>query len=82
MLAINVHSHRQPGQLLRGFDAACNARRQGVLDGRTPDQVVAERLEAEPTLARASPNGRAGPCDTTKARLIVGRAKEASQLDS
>ena len=81
VLGITIHSHRQLEQLLRGFNAAYNARRQRVLDGRTPDQVVAERLEAEPGLARAAPNGRAGPCDTTKARFIAERAKEVSQPD-
>ncbi len=79
---INVYSHRQLAQLLRGFNAAYSARRQSVLDGKTPDQVVTERLEAEPTLARVAPNGRAGPCGTTKTRLIVERAKEVSQPDS
>ena len=79
VLGINVYSHRQLEQLLRGFNAAYNARRQRVLAGKTPDQIVTERLEAEPTLARAAPNGRGGPCDTTKARLIAERAKEVSQ---
>ncbi len=81
VLGINVYSHRQLEQLLRGFNAAYNARRQRVLDGKTPDQIVTECLEAEPTLARAAPNGRAGPCDTTRARLIAERAKEVSQPD-
>ena len=53
-----------------------------VLDGKTPDQVVTERLDAEPTLARAAPNGRASPCDTTKARLVIERAEEVSQPDT
>ena len=78
----NVYSHRQLEQLLRGFNAAYNARRQRVLDGKTPDQIVTERLKAEPALARAAQNGRAGPCDTTRARLIAERAKEVSQPDS
>jgi hypothetical protein len=82
VLGITVYSHRQLEQLLRGFNAAYNARRQRVLGGKTPDQIVTERLEAEPTLARAAPNGRAGPCDTTKARLIAERAKEVSQPDT
>ena len=38
--------------------------RQRVLAGLTPDQVVAERLTARPS-------EWAGPCDTTKARLIA-----------
>ena len=75
VLAITIYSHRQLEQLLRGFNAAYNARRQRVLEGKTPDQVVAERLKAKPTLAKGKPQGRASPCDTTKARLIAERAK-------
>ena len=82
VLGITIHSHRQLEQLLRGFNAAYNARRQRVLKGQTPDQVVAERLKARPELANPKPHGRAGPCDTTKARLIADRAKEVSQPDT
>ena len=82
VLCITIHSHRQLEQLLRGFNAAYNARRQRVLGGKTPDQVVAERLKAKRKLAKDKPHGRAGPCDTTKARLIAQAAKEVSQPDS
>ena len=82
MLAITIDTHRQLEQLLRGFNAAYNARHQRVLEGQTPDQVVAERLAAEPSLRKGKPNGRAGPCDMTKARLIADRAKEVSQPDN
>jgi transposase len=82
VLAITIYSHHQLEQLLRGFNAAYNARRQRGLDGQTPDQVVAERLEAKPALAKDTPSGRASPCDITKARLIADRAKEVSQPDS
>jgi transposase InsO family protein len=82
VLAITLYSHRQLEQLLRGFNAAYNARRQRVREGKTPDQVVAERLKAKPVLAKGKSQGRAGPCDMTKARLIADRAKEASQPDS
>jgi transposase InsO family protein len=82
VLGITIYSHRQLEQLLRGFNAAYNARRQRVLDGKTPDQVVAERLKARRTLAKRTPHGRAGPCDMTKARLIAERAKEVSQPDT
>ena len=47
--------------------------------GKTPDQVVAERLTATPALANATPSGRAGPGDIIKARLIAENAKEVSQ---
>src|SRR4051794_22705785 len=82
VLAITLYSHDQLEQLLRGFNAAYNARRQRVLDGQTPDQVVAERLTAKPELANAKPSGRAGPCDIIKARRIAESAKEVSQPDS
>jgi hypothetical protein len=81
VLAITVYSHNQLEQLLRGFNAAYNARRQRVLEGKTPDQVVAERLTAKPALAQDKPSGGAGPCDITKARLIAQSAKEVSQPD-
>ena len=82
VLDINIYAHRALEQLLRGFNAAYNTRRQRVLDGKTPDQIVAERLKATPTLAKAKPQGHARPCDTTKARLIAEAAKEVSQPDS
>ena len=82
VLGINIYSHRALEQVLRGFNAAYNARRQRVLDSKTPDQIVAERLKATPTLAKGQPQGRAGPCDTTKARLITEAAKEVSQPDN
>jgi transposase InsO family protein len=82
VLRITIHSHRDLEQLLRGFNAAYNARRQRVLDGKTPDQVVAERLKARRKLAHAKPHGRAGPEDIARARLIAEAAKEVSQPDS
>jgi transposase len=81
VLAITVYSHGQLEQLLRGFNAAYNARRQRVLAGQTPNQVVAERLTAKPALARAKPSGRAGPGDIIKARLIAESTNDVSQPD-
>ena len=75
VVGITIYSHRQLKQLMRGLNTAYNARRQRVLDGRTPDQVVAERIDAKPELVRLNPHGRAGLCDTPKARLIAKRAK-------
>src|SRR5215211_2767881 len=57
VLGITVYSHQQLERLLRGFNAAYNARRQRVLDGKTPDQVVAERLKARRKLANPKPEG-------------------------
>lgn len=82
VLGITIWSHAQLERLLRGFNAAHNARRQRVLDGKTPDQVVAERLKARRKLASARPHGRAGPEDIAKARLIAEAVKEVSQPDN
>src|SRR5919199_220491 len=82
VLGITLWSHQDLEQLLRGFNAAHNARRQRVLDGKTPDQVVAERLKARRKLARAKREGRAGPEDIAKARLIAEAAKEVSRPDN
>jgi hypothetical protein len=70
-------------QLLGGFNAAYETQRQCVLDGKTPDQVVAERLKAQPKLSK--PKGafqqRAAPCEITKASFIAETAKGGSQPD-
>ena len=82
VLGINIYSHRTLEQLLRGFDAAYNGRPQRVLDAKTPNQIVFERLQAKPKRANTKATGQAGLCDTTKARLIAEAAKEVSQPDS
>jgi len=84
VLGITIYSHHDLEQLLRGFNAAYNARRQRVLSGRTPDQVVAERLHVKPRLAtpKRKRHGRAGPDDIAKAQLIAEAAKEVSQPDT
>ena len=78
VLGITIHSHARLEQLLRGFNAAYNGRRQRVLGGKTPDQVVAERLKKRRKLANPKPEGRAGPDDIARARLIAEAAKEVS----
>jgi hypothetical protein len=85
VLGITIWFHADLEQLLRGFNAAYNARRQRVLDGRTPDQVVKDRLRARRKLARPKPEmpeGRAGPEDIVRARRIAEDAKEVSQPDT
>src|SRR5438270_14017483 len=71
VLGITIYSHRDLEPLLRGLNAAYDARRQRVLDGKTPNQVVAERLQAGRTLDTNQTHGRAGPDDIVKARLLV-----------
>jgi hypothetical protein len=82
VLGITVYSHAQLEQLLRGFNAVYNGRRQRVLDGKTPNQVVAERLKKRRKLANPKPQGRAGPDDITRARLVAEAAKEVSRPDT
>ncbi len=82
VLGITIWSHTDLEDLLRGFNAAYNARRQRVLEGKTPDGVVAERLKARRKLNRGKPEGRAGPADIAKARLIAEAAKEVSRPDT
>ena len=81
VLGITLSSHRNLEQLLRGFNAAYNARRRRVLAGKTPHPVVAERLPARRQFAKPKTHDRAGPDDIVKARLIVEAAKEVSQPD-
>jgi transposase InsO family protein len=49
VLGITIWSHTQTEQLLRGFNAAYNAR-QRVLDGKTPDQVGPAPFERTPQI--------------------------------
>ena len=81
VLEITLHTHRDLEQLLRGLNAAYNDRRQRVLDGKTLNQVTAERLKARRKLVRGEPEGRAGPDHIARARLIVEDAKEVSHPD-
>ena len=82
VLGITIHSHRDLEQLLRGFNAAYAARRQRVLQGRTPNRAVAERLAARRKLRGIKPAGQAGPQDIAKARIIAENAKDVSEPDS
>jgi hypothetical protein len=82
VLGITVASHRDLERLLAGFNAAYNARRQRVLDGRSPEAVVRVRLARDQGLA--NPGGRppSDPCVVPKALLVVERAKDVSPPDS
>ena len=97
VLGITVWSHRQLERLLRGFNAAYDARRQRVLDGKTPGQVVAEqavaeRLRSRRRLAKLKPEGGAGTARAERnrtrrdaiadARLVAEAAKDVSPPDS
>ncbi|GAA0600300.1 hypothetical protein GCM10009416_42900 [Craurococcus roseus] len=85
------HPKAPDDEQLRGFNAAYNARRQRVLDGKTPDQVVAERLRARRRLAKPKPEGGAGTARAERnrmrrdaiadARLVADAAKDVSPPD-
>jgi transposase InsO family protein len=80
VLGITIDSHRDLETLLKGFNQAYNRRRQRVLKGRSPDEVVRSRLAAEPKLA----NRRFKPPDPyalPQALQVVAHAKEVSHQD-
>jgi hypothetical protein len=78
VLGIPIPSHRDLEILLHGFNRAYNARRQRVLGGLSPDEVVRRRLEAEPRLASRRYEPPSDPCLLPKALLVVAAAKDVS----
>jgi transposase InsO family protein len=81
VLGITIYSHRDLEKLLKGFNQAYNMRRQRVLKGASPEQVVRSRLAAEPKLA----NPRYKPPDPhalPQALQVVAHAKEVSHPDN
>jgi transposase InsO family protein len=82
VLGITVAGHRDLERLLAGFSSAYNARRQRVLGGRSPDEVVRERLRQDTSLANPGYRPPADPCVLPRAMLVVELAKDVSQPDS
>jgi transposase InsO family protein len=82
VLGITVASHRDLERLLAGFNAAYNARRQRVLNGSSPEEVVRECLARDRSLANPGYRPPPDPCVLPKALLVVERAKDVSQPDS
>jgi transposase InsO family protein len=82
VLGITVASHRNLERLLAGFNAAYNARRQRVLGGRSPEEVVRERLGQDTSLANPAYRPPADPCVLPKAMLVIELAKDVSQPDT
>ena len=80
---ITVASHRDLERLLVGFNSAYNARRQRVLDGRSPEagrpRAARARRAASPTPATSRP---LIPASYPRAMLVIERAKDVSQPDS
>jgi len=82
VLGITVAGHGDLERLLVGFNSAYNARRQRVLDGRSPEAVVRERLERDASLANPGYRPPPDPCVLPKAMLVIERAKDVSQPDT
>ena len=82
VLGITVADHGDLEQLLVGFNSAYNARRQRVLDGHSPEDVVRERLECDVSLANPVYRPPPDPCVLPKAMLVIERAKDVSQPDT
>jgi transposase InsO family protein len=82
VLGITVAGHRDLERLLAGFNSAYNARRQRVLDGRSPDELVRERLAQERSLANPGYRPPSDPCVLPRAMLVIERAKDVSQPDN
>ena len=82
VLGITVAGHRDLERLLAGFNRAYNARRQRVLDGRSPEEVVRERLAQDRSLTNPGYRPPSDPCVLPKAMLVIERAKDVSQPDN
>jgi transposase InsO family protein len=82
VLGITVAGHRDLERLLEGFNQAYNARRQRVLDGRSPEEVVRERLAQDRSLTNPGYRPPSDPCVLPKAMLVIERAKDVSQPDN
>ena len=82
VLGITIYSHRDLETLLKGFNQAYNRRRQRVLKGASPEQVVQRRLAAEPKLAnRALQAARSSTLCRKPSRSSL-HAKEVSHPDT
>ena len=79
VLGVTVAGHRDLERLLAGFNQAYNARRQRVLDGRSPEEVVRERLAQDRGLANPGYRPPFDPCALPRAMLVIERAKDVSQ---
>ena len=82
VLGITVAGHRDLERLLAGFNQAYNARRQRVLGGSSPEEVVRERLAQDQGLANPDHRPPSDLCALPRALLVVERANEVSQPDN
>lgn len=81
VLTITVGTHCALEQLLLGYNTAYHLRRQRVLGGRSPTDVLAERLRCRPELA--NPDWHPTTSGTLMtAMTAVATAKDVSQSDN
>ncbi len=81
VLGITLYNHADLEIVLRDFNAAYNGRRQRLLNGLSPEMVLRQRLEADPSLA--NPTYRPpSPSLIKRALHIVADAKEVSHPDN
>jgi len=81
VLGLTIYSHMALEHLLHGFNQAYNARRQRVLKGVSPDEVVRQRLKAEPELARPHAHSPPDPGIRSRAMRVIHAAKDVSHPD-
>ena len=79
VLGVTVAGHRDLERLLEGFNQAYNTRRQRVLDGRSPEEVVRERLAQDRGLANPGYRPPFDPCALPRAMLVMGRPRGGFQ---
>ena len=82
VLGLTIYSHLDLEHLLRGFRQAYNARRQRVLKGASPDEVVRQRLKAELKLARPHAHSPPDPGIRPRVMHVIQAAKDVSQPDT
>jgi transposase InsO family protein len=82
VLGITIYSHTDLEHLLHGFNQAYNARRQRVLKGASPGEVVRQRLKAEPKLGRPHAHSPPDPGIRSRAMRVIHAAKDVSQPDT
>ena len=82
VLGITVAGHGDLERLLAGFSSAYNTRRQRVLGGRSPEEVVREGLARDRSLANPVYRPPPDPCVLPKAMLVIEHAKDVSQPNS
>ena len=79
VLGVTAAGHRDLERLPPGLNPAYNARRQRVLDRRSFEEVVRERLARGQGLADPGYRPPFDPCALPKAMPVIERAKDVSQ---